>query len=294
MVAPAGAPKCFSGVCTRPQGFSPAGWLVRAARVGDRGWRRVRAVRPQKSQCNVWLLTKGEASFNTIAMTPSDGSSARLGVQTLEATMRTTLVVMFLALTMNLDVVLGQSTDATANNHHLDRVFGTFAEQDLEAVAASYFERLASPGIRTGLAGERGWRGAQGWQVREGGVERDCLEGRTSGPRRRINPRRGAAAETDSADRSSGRWSSSPRRRWGFSTWAYVFPRRKQSTLVKGKRPPLATRACVSPTCGRRSRSVGTTPERASILLGTVTNCHLVAIAEMTHHLAGRHLSPSA
>ncbi len=75
--------------------------------------------------------------------------------------MRTTLVVILLALTMNLDVVLGQSTDATANNHHLDRVFGTFAEQDLEAVAASYFERLASPGIRTGLADERGWRGAR-------------------------------------------------------------------------------------------------------------------------------------
>ena len=75
--------------------------------------------------------------------------------------MRTTLMVIFLALTMNLDVALGQSTDKATNNHHLDHVFGTFAEQDLEAVAASYFERLASPGIRTGLADERVWPGAR-------------------------------------------------------------------------------------------------------------------------------------
>ena len=75
--------------------------------------------------------------------------------------MRTTRVVIFIALSMNLDVVLGQSTDEAANNHHLDHVFGTLAEQNLEAVAASYFERLASPGIRTGLADERVWRGAR-------------------------------------------------------------------------------------------------------------------------------------
>jgi hypothetical protein len=75
--------------------------------------------------------------------------------------MRTTLVVMFLALAMSPDVMFGQSTEEAANNHHLDYVFGTVAEPDLEAVAASYFERLDSPGSRIALTDQREWRGAR-------------------------------------------------------------------------------------------------------------------------------------
>lgn len=75
--------------------------------------------------------------------------------------MRKTLVVMFLVLTMSPAVMFGQSTNETANNHHLDYVFGTVAEPDLEAVAASYFERLDSPGSRIALTDQREWRGAR-------------------------------------------------------------------------------------------------------------------------------------
>ena len=71
--------------------------------------------------------------------------------------MRTTLVVLFLALTVNLNVVSGQSIDEAANNGHPDHVFGMFAEQDLEAVAASYTERLASPEIRIDLPDGNLW-----------------------------------------------------------------------------------------------------------------------------------------
>ena len=60
--------------------------------------------------------------------------------------MRMTVVVLLLVFTVN-GVVNGQSPPGAPAGSDAHNVFGLFAEQDLDAVAARYTERLASPGI---------------------------------------------------------------------------------------------------------------------------------------------------
>ena len=89
----------------------------------DRRLAAARALSQYGAQCNALHLTKSDVRFNTVAMTRNSGSSAELDILTSEATMRTTLVVLFLALTVNLNVVSGQSIDEAANNGHPDHVW---------------------------------------------------------------------------------------------------------------------------------------------------------------------------
>lgn len=74
--------------------------------------------------------------------------------------MRTTLVVLFLGLTMNLGAAFGQGTIEAAVNHHLEDAFGARVEPDRGAVAA-YAERLSPTSARIGLADEGVWRGTR-------------------------------------------------------------------------------------------------------------------------------------
>lgn len=71
--------------------------------------------------------------------------------------MRTTLVVLFFALTANLTLVSGQSIDEAATNGQPAHAFGMLADQDLETFAASFTERLAARRIRIDLPDENLW-----------------------------------------------------------------------------------------------------------------------------------------
>ncbi len=70
--------------------------------------------------------------------------------------MRTMLVIVILALVAQPVAVRGQDTQPSGVRQ-VDSAFGFFADQDLDAVAAMYHERLASPVTIVGPGAETLW-----------------------------------------------------------------------------------------------------------------------------------------